>query len=380
MRQITLSILVTIVVGIGGARGARACGSGGLVTTQSADVGADAQRIFISYHDGVTDIVTEVGVPATTADYGVLIPVAAQPAISPNPIPSADLEALDQRTKPRIHVVSPTVDDGGCTCFPASAGGGVSMGQGIEIGAPVPVGPVTAVVLDAADDQQVVAWLAANGFAVAAADQPTIATYSAPGRYFIALRRNETAATGGPTSVGLRFRLAGDQRGLPLRFVRLGAAASVAFTVFVASDGTVVARAPFETRTIDDLNPDTVETLGYAAGIEKAVASLGGHVFVAEGSFTREELVERDAISFALSEMIGADPNRRVTRLSTILPVASLDVDVGLDAPYADPIPRETWVQAPPAGDDLPTPALALAALGLVFTRRRRAARPATPS
>ena len=43
----------------------------------------------------------------------------------------------------------------------------------------------------------------------AAERPPVVDAYAGPGRYFIAIRRNDTAATGGATSVGVHFTLAG---------------------------------------------------------------------------------------------------------------------------------------------------------------------------
>ena len=57
------------------------------------------------------------------------------------------------------------------------------------------------------------------------------------------MRRADSDARGdapsGPSSLGIHFSLAGDQRTLPLRFARLGAAASVSFVVFVATPSAV---------------------------------------------------------------------------------------------------------------------------------------------
>ena len=59
--------------------------------------------------------------------------------------------------------------------------------------------------------------------------------YAGPGRWFVALRRSQQATGPQPSSVGVHFSVPGDARALPLRFAALGAAAEVAFTVFVVS-------------------------------------------------------------------------------------------------------------------------------------------------
>ena len=94
----------------------------------------------------------------------------------------------------------------------------------MQVSQPVTIGPVTAVTLTADTGDAINAWLGDNGFVIPAASQSIVDAYAGPGRYFIAIRRSDTAATGGPTSVGLHFTLGGDERGLPLRFARLGAA------------------------------------------------------------------------------------------------------------------------------------------------------------
>ena len=97
----------------------------------------------------------------------------------------------------------------------------------MRVSEPVAIGPVTAVTLTADTGDAVNAWLADNGFVIPAADQALVADYAGPGRYFIAIRRSDTAATQVPSSVGVHFTLAGDQRALPMRFARLGAAPTV---------------------------------------------------------------------------------------------------------------------------------------------------------
>lgn len=93
---------------------ARACG-GGVVAPQAATIGADAQRIILAVHDGVTDVITQLGVSRTTADYGVLIPVPSQPTLDAKPVASADLDVVFNGTAPSIGISVP--DDGpSCGC------------------------------------------------------------------------------------------------------------------------------------------------------------------------------------------------------------------------------------------------------------------------
>src|SRR6478609_6161627 len=88
---------------------ALACGGGGV--TSKSGVTMNAQRIFMSVRNsGTTDIVVQIAVPQTSADYGVLIPVPDEPTLDSKPVSAADLNALDRATVP---VISKTESSGG---------------------------------------------------------------------------------------------------------------------------------------------------------------------------------------------------------------------------------------------------------------------------
>src|SRR6478752_2371576 len=222
---LALLLIVTLPVFLISPRPARACG-GGLVSSQGT-IGADAQRIIISARDGMTDVITQINVPATTADYGVLLPLPSEPTLDSTPVSSADIDLLDTRTAPRIHHAS-TDDEGGfpvgCGCGATSKGGANTGGSdpGVRVSQPVAIGPVTAVTLTADTGDAINGWLADNGFAIAPANQSLVASYAGTGRYFVAIRRSNTATTNAPSSVGVHFTLVGDERALPMRFARLG--------------------------------------------------------------------------------------------------------------------------------------------------------------
>jgi len=369
-----LALLFMMAVVFAPPRAARACG-GGVVTTpaQVASVGANAQRIFISVSTGgVTDVVTQIGVPATVADYGALIPVPSEPTLDPTPINSAELAALDLFTQP---IITKQADDDGCGC--SGPGGGSDKGGnegipgGAQVSAPVTIGPVTAVTLTADTGDAVNAWLTQNGFAIPAASQAIVNAYAGTGRYFIALKRSNTAATGGPTSVGLHFTLTGDERGLPLRFISIGAAASVGFTVFVVADAAVAPSAPFAALTVDDLDLIALRTTGYSGAVSAAVAQHGNHAFVLEGVWSSGALANAQIPS--LKAFIAS--TQILTRLSSVVPAAGLDTDVVFDQPFSDPVPRVRVVEqvaAPGYGPGFGHGfgLLAIAAVG--FRRRRR--------
>src|SRR5690349_4649835 len=92
------TILVTM------AADAAACG-GGVVSTKtsaSAGVTANAQRVFLSFHDASTDVVVQIGVPGGAESYGALLPVSGEPVLDSEPIPVNELDALDRKTAPPL--------------------------------------------------------------------------------------------------------------------------------------------------------------------------------------------------------------------------------------------------------------------------------------
>lgn len=356
-------------------RPARACG-GGLVSTQGT-VGADAQRIFISSRDGTTDVVTQINVPATTSDYGVLLPLPGEPTLDGTPVSSADLDLLDRQTAPRVHHA--VNEEGGipvpdCGC--GSSKGGDNAGgsdPGVRVSQPVTIGPVSVVSLTADTGDAINAWLAGNGFSIAPADQSLVADYAGPGRYFLAIRRADATATQGASSVGVHFTLAGDQRALPMRFARLGAAPTVAFTVFVAAYTVAAPGDPFAALTLNDLDRQTVSTTGYAEAVSKAAAAHGNHAFVLEGSWSVPSL--SSAIGPSLSGFMNA--RQTLTRLSTRVPSSALDADVAFDEIYAGTVPNDLYAQRTSRHPRL---AFSFAAFALVATIRRRRRAPSARS
>lgn len=315
---------------------AHACG-GGLVTTERGGTASDAQRIFLAVGEMATEVVTVVEVPRTESDFGVLLPVPAVPVLDGAPVPVEEIDQLVRQTGPRITVVrrtSPASDDG-CDCVP---GGGDKVAAGTpgsanpRIGSPVAIGPITAVVLDGSAEAPLSAWLRDNGFALPAAHAPLIAAYVGPGRAFIALRRRSDATTAGaPARVGVHFTLPGDQRGLPLRFGRLGAGAMAAYTVFVVAPTPVATALPFETLGLQDLDASTLGSAGYDAALAQLVGSRRGLAFVAEGAHRVSELVGRGELGPRLQAW--SPPGHTLTRLSTRMASDMLETDVEFTVP-----------------------------------------------
>jgi hypothetical protein len=338
-----------------------ACGGGALTTThESAGVVADSQRVFMSVRwSNTTDIVVQIGVPATTADYGVLIPVPDEPVLDPEPIAAVAFEGLDRATAPTIAVTETDYsgggdgdDDGGCGCLMGSsesAGvkdgtvprGDTKEGADVAVTAPQNIGPVTAVVLNGENSDAVDAWLDEHGFVLPDDSRGTFEAYAGPGKYFIAVKRSEAAQDGAPSSVGLHYVLPGDHRDLSLGFARIGAAHEVAFTVFLSvPSATFAPSVPFRAITLDSLSPELLRNASYRSAVFDAVARNDSVAFLLEGSWGKPWPTQNTPFADLM------DDNAVLTRLSTVIASSKLGPDVNFGTPYFDSVPRERTVSA----------------------------------
>ena len=357
-------------------RAARACGGGVVTKAQAGTIGSDAQRILISVRGNMTDVITQIAVPATTADYGVLLPLPSAPALDSKAVASAELDALYEWTAPKVIQPAESDDDGllscGCPVKSGSDSAGGANPRGVQVSQPVTIGPVTAVTLTADTGDAINAWLGDNGFVIPAASQSIVDAYAGPGRYFIAIRRSDTAATGGPTSVGVHFTMAGDERGLPLRFARIGAGEAVGFTVVVAADGPMGPSAPFAALTLNDLDRGVVRTSGYAPALSSAIGQRANRAFVIEGSWPGSALAAGAGFP-SLRPFFSSD--QTVTRLSAILPASTLDTDVVFDQPFAGAAPDRIYVRRTRSREGQPRLAFGAALLAFAAVVRRRSRR-----
>jgi hypothetical protein len=374
-----LAIVVAGAIGLA-PRPAAACGGGG-VTSQSSGVVANAQRILMSVHAATTDVVVQIGVPATTADYGVLIPAPSQPTLDAQPVSEADLAALDAATAPAIFVQQSAGGSEGCGCFGAASNkGGGNLGRGVDAGvsvsAPVNIGPVQAVVLTADTADAVNAWLADNGFALAADGQAIVGSYAGTGKYFIAMRRSDTAASGAATSIGVHYTLPGAHQKLSLAFARLGAAPSVAFTLWNATTGPSAPLSPFVPLLLGALDAPTLRQGRYADAVAAAVAAHGSQAFVLEGQTDKATLAGKQ-VGAGLLGLV--EDGATITRMSTIVAAAALTDDATFGAYDGGFIPGTVYVQNAARAVRYASVGL-LPVLAIVAARRRRARRRACRS
>lgn len=345
-----------------------ACGGGG-IATQQAGVVVDAQRVIISTRSsGVTDIVAQVTVPRTKADYGLLIPVPSEPTLDSEPIDAEDLESLDSLTAPSIIVEERT--SGGGVGFCGSESGHIAAPtRGVVAGPVVEIGAVEAVSLTGHSADEVRTWLDENGFVLGKEGESVLEGYVRPGAYFIAIRRSEQAASDGPSSLGIHYTLAGSHRMLTLGFARLGAADTVAFTVFIGSSSVLAPSPPFSALTLNDLDGGLIRHVGYEAAVTEAVAERGYKAFVLES--TTGATVLREAIP---SVMRLFDEGALITRATTIIAREQLEHDAHFATPFTRDIPTHRYALGARSLTQPLTGSMGVmmgAALGWTIRRRR---------
>jgi hypothetical protein len=302
-----------------------------------------SQRIVMSMRsNGTTDVIAQVNVPPTTDDYGVLIPVPSEPTLDSRPVSGFELNALDYNTAPHIDAPYPD-SSGGMSC---GCGGGDDSAEGskggIVVSDSVNIGPAVAVSLTGDNVDAVSAWLKDNGFLLPDSDSEILARYVSAGSYFIAIRRSEKAPPGGSSSIGIHYKLQGDHRKLSLGFAKLGAASSVAFTLFIAAPAATGPSAPFTALTLNDLDATRLKANDYKSAVETAVAAHDSKAFVLESAVARD-----DVVRFAPSISLYMDDNTIVTRATTVIARENLSDDAIFTTPFADPIPNSRQASLP---------------------------------
>jgi hypothetical protein len=345
------------------------------VDASQSEVVANAQRIVISVRpSGTTETIVQIGVPATTADYGVLIPTPTEPTLDSMPISAEALDNLEASSRPKIvkEYTSADSDSGsGCGCLPIAGGddsssGAPGTGQPVTASQPTNIGPVTAVTLTATDATALNDWLDANGFAIPDERQDLLANYVGPGRYFIAVKRNDATADGGATSIGLHYTLQGDHRLLSLAFARLGAAPTVAFTVFLFGTRGFPS-PPFQTLTLNDLDAKLLAKDDYEGAVQAAVKAHGSKAFVIEAAATPPSTT-----AYLPTSVV--DPNSGFFRMTTVLAADDLTEDATFFAPNGVTVPTSRTIEVS-GGAPVPASAGVFGLVALAWRARRRRTR-----
>ena len=319
---------------------ALACGGGGV--TSQVGVTMNSQRVFMSVREaGRTDIVAQITVPQTNADYGVLIPVPSEPTLDSEPVAAADLDALDLATAPDVFVETYDGGGSGCGCIGAGADAGGDKGtsadeskRGVVASSAVDIGPVVAVTLTGNDPEAVRAWLSDNGFSLPQTETATLDRYVGDGKYFIAIRRSERSITGVPSSIGIHYWLAGDHRMLSLGFTRIGAGETLALTLFLAAPQTVGPSEPFKALTLNDLDTATLQRNDYRSAVADAVAAKASKAFVLESS---TPLINIENKVRGLARF--TDARAVITRATTLVAREQLADDVVFGTPFTSAVP-----------------------------------------
>jgi Uncharacterized protein conserved in bacteria (DUF2330) len=341
-----------------------ACGGGGV--TSAGGVVMDAQRIVMSTRaSGKTSVVVQITVPETNADYAVLVPVPSEPVLSETPVSSEELQALDELTTPVILVGRSNQDGSGCGCgsIKSDAAGAP---KGVIASDVVEIGPLSAVSLTGDDANAVQGWLSDNGFQLPATEVGLLDDYVGAGRYLIAAKRSDRAATGAPSSIGLHYELEGDHRQLSLAFARMGAAPEVRFTLFLAAPNVLAPAEPFVTLSLDDLEATTLRSGDYTAAVRDSVAKHDGKAFVLE-SVT--EHVDVQVVAPTLAALM--DASSVVTRATTVVSRDDLTLDAHFTREYDGHVPDQRQVEATPLAPGHTEFAFAAGVLLCLGLRRR---------
>ncbi|MBK7584551.1 MAG: DUF2330 domain-containing protein [Myxococcales bacterium] len=326
-------------------RSAHACGA--LVSNDKSVVAQSQQRVLISLRsDGTSNVVVQLGVPEASAPFGALTPVAGLPTLDPSPVDVAEIDGLDQATRPRVNGSdSGSTDSGSCGCGSTPtddlAGGGKNLGGGVGVVQIVDIGPVTAAALSADSTAALTEWLSDNGFVIPTADQASVDAYVGPGKYFVAFKRSAQAEPG-PSSVGVSFSVPGDQRGYPLRISRVGAAAQLGIQVFVAAPEVVspTGSAPagnFLTLTLADFSASALYD-DYTQTLFTKIAEMGSKAFVIEGVFGTGS-GWRQGLGPKLSAI--TETTQVLSRMATVVAPSMLTEDVSFSGNAPTSVPRE---------------------------------------
>ena len=338
-----------------------------LLQAQGGVVEQNGQVAILSAHDGVTDNIFVIDVPAAGNAFGVLIPVPEEPVIDPNEVSTAAIDALEASTRPTFERGAADGDSGGCGCGVPLSGDALGVNRGVITGDPVDIGPVTAQWVSGTAGNAVADWLADQGFVLPAGADAVLDAYTNQGLGFLAFTRNETST--GAARVGVKFTLDGDRRVYALRMSQIGSAALMGFTIFVGHEGdaALAPDAPYAQIGVDELGDGGIIADGdYKGAVATAVSEAGGKAFVVESSGPAANLSSDAAALFASGAF--------VTRLSTVAAPAELDSDVTFTTASTETVQTFTGLAQPWQPPLPPRPDLSLSFL-LLWLGMRLAAR-----
>ena len=200
----------------------------------------------------------------------------------------------------------------------------------------------------------------------------------ATGRYFIAIKRRDSAPSSSPSSIGIHYTLQGDHRLLSLAFARLGAAPTVSFTVFVsAPNGSSVSpSAPFQALSLADLDASLLRADNYSGAVQSAVKANGAQAFVLENTTAYYSMLEARTPIFSEDSALRTifDDGSTITRMSTVLAADDLTQDASFFGPPAFVEPQR-YVLNERSSLKRPSVGLVIGLAGAGLFRRRRRTR-----
>ncbi|HEY4223170.1 MAG TPA: DUF2330 domain-containing protein, partial [Myxococcota bacterium] len=320
-RTQNLALLVVILAAaLAHAPPSRACG--GLLQPVTGTVSQSGQLGLIVVDQNKTSVVLTLDVPDASNAFGVLVPVPSQPTIDDQPVSTDALAALEERTRPVVGFKDEGDNsDGGLFSCGGVAGGAPQKGLGVDVGAPIAIGPVTAQYVSGADGNAVADWLTQQGFALPDGAQAIIDSYTNSGLSFVAFTRNESSA--GAARVGVHFTVDGDHRAYALQMTKLGASQALAFTIFVATSDSlgVGPDSPYQAITVAQLDQDLAQS-DYQGAVQKGVQAVGGKAFVVETSVLASTLFSDGVLGDLVPQ------GHTITRMSSVLDASDLDADV----------------------------------------------------
>lgn len=353
-----LAAVTVVGVALGWAEPASACG--GCFQPEGEISVLSAHRMAISVSPGETILWDQIQYSGDPRDFVWMLPVGADATVEV--ADAGFFEALSRET-----ALTLSAEAFVCPCCLGASSGGTVSPAAVEagplaVGMPAEpdameaallyravVGPYETVTLRGTGDE-IVDWLASNGYAVPEATRPVLSHYATEGSSFVVLRL--APGVGVDQMQPVRVRMPGVSLSLPLRMVAAGTGDTVDLELFVIAEGRMEASS-FGNAEVDRAALVYDATLGrfeYDALFEDALFA---------GSDGPTNWVTENALPLPvelLASYASVGPDGDVHRAG---PDVALAIE-GLDAPYLTrlrtrlqrtDLERELTLRASTAGD-----------------------------
>jgi Uncharacterized protein conserved in bacteria (DUF2330) len=232
---------------VAGERPASACGGCFQRPTQATSDITD-ELMLLTVSPAQTTLYDQIKYAGSPASFAWVLPIHGTVDVGLSAdVLFASVDALTQTTiqSPPLSCPVPA----GCHSFggggPQTNSGSLDDGTNPTVGAPTTppvtvvksqnVGPYETVQLSTTDPNALDTWLAANGYAIPAGEQSTLATYVSEGFNFLAMKLQP--GQGVQSMRPVRVTMTGASLALPLRMAAIGTGATVGITIWVVADG-----------------------------------------------------------------------------------------------------------------------------------------------